>query len=655
MKKLTIGILAHVDAGKTTFSEQLLFAAGAIPAPGRVDHQTARMDVNELEKQRGITVFADQTVFCYEDCQVYLIDTPGHVDFSSEMERAVSVLDYAILLIGGKDGVQSHTLTLFRLLESYGVPVFFFVNKVDLAGFSLDAVLVELRERLTRDVLPLADLHAVEGVAAMESIAEWDDSFLQAYLEERVVAGQALATLGRLIRRRACFPVMWGSALQGRGVSECLRMIVALTETDYCSATPFEGKIYKVRHDPKGGRVCFMKALSGCLPVRGEFSFLDAQGEEAREKVTELRVYSVDHYETRDRIEAGDVFAVTGLKLPACGSVLRMDRTNALQAAEYRLAAVLESSLRALDGTDLHRCLEVMRMLEDEDPVMRVQLQKKPEQLLVSVMGSVQLEILPQILLRRFGIHAVLEAPTVQYRETIAASVMGYGHFEPYRHYAEVHLRLQPTDRGSGISFRSECHVDDLPLSYQNLVRTHVFEKAHRGVLTGSPVTDVCVVLVSAAYHEKHTVGGDFREATYRAVRQALEKAQSILLEPFYRFEIVVPGDVVGRILSDLPKMRAVAQPPEQLGLDVRIAGRGPVRAMMEYPMALTSLTRGNGGLSFQFDGYGPCGEAQSVIQSIAYDKGADAENTSGSVFCSKGSSFVVNWDEAETYMHLPL
>jgi len=655
MKKTT-GIFAHVDAGKTTFSEQLLYYTGSIRSLGRVDYKTSYMDADEIEKNRGITIFADQAVFNFEGDTYYLIDTPGHVDFSAETERSIQALDYAILLISGSAGVEAHTRTLFHILKSYGIPIFIFINKADMENFNLGAVLKDIESKLTGDIIYISSIDEILRMdkKVVEFAAERDENFLEGYLEENYTVDTLKSTLVSLMKKLECFPVMSGSALKGTGIGSFLEVFSYLSPTDYKrkEKSPFSGKVYKIRHDESGNRLTFIKALSGELHVKDEFTF-EIEEEIYSEKINEIRIYNGKKYEVKSGVSAGDIFAVTGLKIPGCGMDLAAGKVNRISKASYYLTPALQSRVNILDETDPNTCLEKLRLLEAEDPMLSISFQEESGDILVSVMGKIQLEVLEQLISSRFGISVAFEKPQVQYRETIEAPVVGYGHFEPLRHYAEVQLRLEPNPRGTGITFTSECHVDNLAINFQHLIESHVFEKAHKGILTGSPITDINIVLQDGRAHIKHTKGGDFREATYRAIRQGLEKAKSILLEPFYQFEITVHQSYLGRIMSDIQKMRGSYEPPIQVDEDnVCIRGRGPVETFMDYSTQLASFTKGMGSISLLFDGYDICQNAEEVIERIGYDKNKDRENLSSSIFCSKGTSFVVPWYEAENYMH---
>lgn len=654
MKK-TIGIFAHVDAGKTTFTEQLLYLTGSIRSLGRVDHKTSSMDTSDIEQKRGITIFASEGYFNYKDDTYYIIDTPGHIDFSAETERAVSALDYAILLISGSSGVQAHTLTLFRLLKDYNIPVFIFINKTDIDGFNLHAVMNEIRIRLTKDVVYLSSTEDIISEEALEYAAMRDEAFMEAYLNGNYDLNRAYDVIIGLIKKRQLFTVTSGSALKGKGIDAFLEIFSRLTHTEYHNrvALPFRGKVYKILHDEKGEkgekgtRLTFIKSLSGRLNVKDEFLFI--KGEESfPEKVNEIRVYNGRKYEIKTEVSAGDVFAVAGLRAPICGTLLSEGETSIEHVNDFKLTAALKSRVKILDKTDTITVMERLRILEAEDPMLAVSHSRETGDILISVMGKIQLEVLEQSIAARFGISVSFEAPQVEYRETISEAVTGYGHFEPLRHYAEVRLRLEPAERRSGIIFENECHVDDLTLNFQNLIKSHVFEKVHKGVLTGSPITDIKIILTNGRSHIKHTVGGDFREATYRAIRQGLEKAEAVLLEPYYSFEIYAEETYIGRIMSDVQKLRGTCEPTVLDDGNVCIKGRGPVETFMDYSVELVSFTKGTGSISFMYDGYDLCGNYEEVVEKIGYDKERDVENTSTSVFCAKGVSYTLPWYEAE-------
>ncbi|MDF2617203.1 MAG: elongation factor, partial [Sedimentibacter sp.] len=582
MKK-TIGIFAHVDAGKTTFTEQLLYNTGSIKNLGRVDHKTSSMDNNEIEQNRGITIFADQGIFQYNNDTYYIIDTPGHMDFSAETERSMSALDYAILIISGSSGVQAHTTTLFKLLNSYNIPAFIFINKTDIDSFNLQAIINEIKNKLTGDILYLNSTNDMISQNAAEFAADRDEDFLESYLQDDYSSNDLLEVVIKIIKKRLCFPIMMGSALKGIGMHNFLEVFSSLV-----------GKVYKIRHDDKGVRLTFIKSLSGKLRIKDEFTFIKDEVTSS-EKVNEIRIYNGKKFENKNEILDGDVFAVVGFKSPVCGTVIESGETTIDEVSNFHLTAALKSKVNIIDKTDVTVLMEKLRILESEDPMLAVTFIKETEDILISVMGKIQLEILEQVIKSRFGIAVNFEKPQVEYKETISSAVTGYGHFEPLRHYAEVKLILEPTSRGSGITFESQCHVDNLILNYQNTIENHVFEKVHKGILTGSPITDIRIILKDGRSHIKHTVGGDFREATYRAIRQGLEKAESILLEPFYSFEIYAEETYMGRIMSDIQKLRGICEAPVLNCGNVFIKGRGPVESFMDYSIELISFTRGTG------------------------------------------------------------
>lgn len=699
MKK-TIGILAHVDGGKTTFSEQLLYHAGILKTPGRVDQGNTLLDSDPVERSRGITIFTDQSPFVFEGNTYYLMDTPGHVDFSAEMERAVMALDAAILLVAAGSGVTAHTVTLWRILEKYKVPAFLFFNKMDLEGADREKLLFQVRERLSTDAVLVAEPEAQslesgtlqEGETEpsrrlTEFICEREDRLLERYLSDSLTGDELKSGAQALIRERKLFLCMCGSALRDQGIVEFFRLFNCMLEEGdekEREELPFRGLVYKIRHDDRQNRLTFIKILQGKLRVRDEIRFCQQaeytgssgrDGEEtngaekgleeaAAEKIHEIRSYCGKKFSSMKEASAGELCAVTGLSIPRCGSLIgtggrEMEKADFFLVPSLAARVIPEEAQAAASAEEFQRLtdertelmqkiIRYMRLLEEEEPQLSLSLSP----LTVSVMGEIQLEIIKQMFRERWGIDIAFLPPKVIYKETIGKPVMGYGHYEPLRHYAEVAFRLEPGERGSGIQFRSECPLDELAQNYQNLIRTHVFERVHRGILTGAPLTDVTVVLTAGRAHQKHTEGGDFREAVYRAVRQGLEKAENILLEPFYRFEIAVENSLTGRVMADIQKRSGTFEPPVSQGSMTVIAGRGPVSEFADYPAELAAFSRGGGSISLISDGYDACHDASKVIEEIAYDKGADKENTSASVFCAHGAGFLVAWDQAERYMH---
>lgn len=673
----TFGIFAHVDGGKTTFSEQLLYHGGVIRKPGRVDQKNTVMDGNEVEKARGITIYADQSWFEYQGDEYYLLDTPGHVDFSAETERAATVLDYAILLVDASFGVAAHTVTLFRMLERFQIPVFIFLNKTDLAHADTGQTMKEIGDRLTRDAVLIENWPCEKTDLEMltEFVAERDEEIMEDYLEAVPIEKDRLfGALRTLIRERRGVLCMKGSALNDQGISQFFQAFHELTESRYKEEEPFFGLVYKVRHDEKGQRVTFLKVLSGVLKSREEVRVVRMEGQqkadgadkEETEKIHEIRLYSGKQSQTAGWAPAGSLCAVTGLTIPVCQDLLASlvykegeEKEVSAFISQYvgrkekmQMRPALQAQITS-ETTDSHTLFCTLKTLEEEEPRLFAEM-REDKSLVAGVMGKIQLEVLEQTLKDRFGIDAFFAPPKVLYRETIAGPVMGFGHYEPLRHYAEVHLRLEPGPRGSGITFASECHVDTLAVNYQNLVRTHVFERTHKGILTGSPLTDVKIVLTSGKSHLKHTEGGDFREAVYRAIRQGLEKADNVLLEPWYQFEISAPGEYAGKIMADIQKRFGVFEPLTAAEGMVSISGRGPVSAFMDYGMDLAAKTQGKASISMVWGGYQKCRNQDEVIAERRYDKGGDKENPSSSVFCSHGAGFVVNWNEVEDYIHLP-
>ncbi len=635
----TIGILAHVDAGKTTFCEQILYHTQAIRKLGRVDHQDAFMDSHDLEKQRGITIFSGLAHFEMDGDTYYMLDTPGHVDFSTEMERAVGMMDYAILIISCAEGVQSHTETVWQLLKDYNVPVFVFLNKLDRIGADPDRVIGQMRRLLSPDMLDLRS-YQTQGRFSdeeIEAIAERDEALL-----ERLFAGGFdeplwLASFRKQIRTRQCFPVMAGVALEGKGVAEFLRALAQLTRSEYAEDAPLTASCYQVRHDAQGQRICFLKILSGHMHVKDELP--DGQ------KVNELRLYHGDRYKAIDTAHAGDIVGIPGLEEIRPGDSIGTDRKSVFHTEPMMSAEVLwdEKSVPAF------RMMQALRILEDEDPTLTVTEQQG--HISVHVMGRIQLEVLKEQIASRFGI-AVDFGPThVLYRETIAAPSIGVGHYEPLRHYAECHVRLTPTAPGSGVSFRSLCHVDTLALNWQRLIETHVAEKQHKGVLTGAPLTDVCVELLTGRAHLKHTEGGDFRQATYRAIRNALMYAESVLLEPIAGFSLRAPAELYGNLVGALTRIQADIGLPEYEDDMVILTGEAPYGVFAPWQEDFLSLTHGRGALRVWMSRYAPVREQDAIVSASGYNPLAD--DSPDSVFCGHGAGFAVPWNEVRNYMHM--
>lgn len=650
MKRLTVGLFAHVDAGKTTLAEQLLYHTSSIRSRGRVDHQDAFLDSHEIERTRGITVFADQAVMDYKGDRYYLIDTPGHVDFSPEMERAIQVIDYAIVIVSAVEGVQGHTETVWQLLSKHRIPTFFFINKTDRVGADIKRTVEDMRQQLTEDVCFITD-HLVGDIVdekLRELMAERDELCLEAFLEGRDDPGFWLEALQKMIKECRLFPCAHGSALQDAGIVEFLDQLHGLTTVNYNGTTPFGGRIYKVRYDDNGVRLTFIKALAGQLKVRDQLGY-ESDGVQYDEKITRVLVFNGFKSTPVEQVMAGDLFAVVGLSAAEAGQGIGAYTDKWVYSSE----PALQSKVQFDASLHVQKVLSTFRILNAEDPSLNVVWDESLQEIHIRVMGLIQLEVLEQVVKERFGFAVTFDQPEILYKETIQSAVTGYGHFEPLRHYAEVHLLLEPGERGSGIQFSSACHPDDLAYNYQNLIRTHLYERPHHGLLTGMPVTDLKITLLRGRAHNEHTHGGDFREAVFRALRQGLEKADNLLLEPYYDFKIKVGIDEMGRVLSDIQRAYGTFEPPLTVGDHTIITGRAPVSSFMHYSTEFASFTHGRGSLRCVFGGYDKCHNAEEVIEKIGYQKDADPLYTSSSIFCAKGAGYSVPWDEAEAKMHL--
>lgn len=652
MKK-TIGVLAHVDAGKTTFSEQLLYHTKSIRNRGRVDHKDAFLDSHSIEKERGITVFSEQGIFEFNDSTYYLIDTPGHVDFSTEMERAIQIMDYAVIIVSSVEGVQGHTKTVWNLLRKYNVPSMFFINKLDRVGADKDRVIKEIKRDLTKDVYFIAEESLIINSNEItlkeefiEFISEYDEELLDKYLEGNYESHLWLNTLKRLIKNNEIFPCFGGSALQDTGIIEFLNYMDTLTYTDYNQNEEFSGRVYKIRHDENGNRLTFIKALSGVLKVRDEVCY--GGSSEIKEKISSIRIYNGSKFKTADYIQAGDLFAVTGISGAVAG-----DGVGALkEKTHYEMVPTLISKVIFDKSLNIREVLSCFKILEAEDPALNITWNEALQEIHVHIMGKIQLEVLKELVEERFNLKVEFGPCQILYKETIAEKTIGCGHFEPLRHYAEVHLKLEPMPRNSGIIFENKCHADHLTVGNQNLIKTHIFEREHHGLLTGSSITDIKITLLTGRAHNKHTCGGDFREATFRALRQGLEKVENILLEPYYKFTIEVSSDYIGRVLSDIQKLHGSFEPIQTEEEKVIIKGRGPVATFMDYSIEVIAFTKGKGSITLVYDGYDICHNNDEVIENKGYNKNADIEYTSTSVFCSHGQGYLVPWEEADAAMH---
>lgn len=639
MKKIVIGILAHVDSGKTTLSEALLYQSGNISRLGRVDHRNSFLDTFSLERNRGITIFSKQAVLKYKDTEFTLLDTPGHVDFSAETERTLQVLDYAVLVISATDGIQSHTQTLWKLLAKYNVPCFIFINKMDLDGADREQVVSELKTKFSDGCV---DFDRNNTSEFYENIALCDEKLLNQYYESETIKKDDIITC---IKNRKIFPCRFGSALRLEGVVEFLECLYSYTETPKYSSK-FAGKVYKISED-KGQRLTFLKITGGSLKVK---EILKSDKNEHSEKVNQIRIYSGDKFSTVDKAAAGTVCAVTGITFAGPGDGLGTEENTGLPVLE----PVLTYRLELPDNINAHTALKKMKILEAEDPQLKVVWNERPGEIQVQLMGDVQLEVLQSIIAERFGINVFFGKGNIIYKETIEDTVEGVGHFEPLRHYAEVHLLLKPAKRDSGIVFKSNCKEDLLDKNWQRLILTHLYEKTHIGVLTGSPITDMEITLVSGKAHAKHTEGGDFRQATYRAVRHGMRCAKSVLLEPVYEFTLEVPTENIGRAMTDIQRMHGNFSTPETTGDCSVISGTAPVSTMYDYSREVIQYTHGKGKLICTLKGYEPCHNADEVIENIGYDCDSDTDNSCDSVFCSHGAGYTVKWNEVKSHMHLP-
>lgn len=646
MKK-TFGIFAHVDAGKTTFSEQILYYTKSIRKKGRVDYKEAFLDSQKVEKERGITVFSDVGTFSYDGDTYYLIDTPGHIDFSPEMERTLSILDYAILVVSAVEGIQGHTETLWNLLKNRKIPTFIFINKIDRVGADVNKVYQQLKRRFSEDICLLSN-NSLTNLSdeEIEFIAGKDEELLNLYFEDNYNNQLWIDKLKLLVKERQIFVATSGSALLDQGVKEFLDIFNKLTMTNYELADIFTGKVFKIRYDEKGTRITYIKALSGLLKVKDELVY-NHNGEEIREKVNEIRAYNGVKYEIKDVASAGEVFAVTGISNMKAGMGIGIEDSTEEEMIPTLTAKVLYDST-----VNIKEVLKYFKILESEEKTLNVQYDEILKEMHINVMGKIQLEVLKEIIQERFNLNVEFDKPEILYKETIGNEVNGYGHFEPLRHYAEVHLKLLPGERGEGIVFENRCHNDYLTPGQQNLIKTHIFEKKHRGILTGSEIDDIKVILITGRAHIKHTEGGDFREATKRALRQGLDSAENILLEPYYNFKIEVDNQLLGRVLSDVQKMNGTFNEQQSVGDRVIITGRGPVATFMDYSLEFQALSKGKGGLSLMYGGYDVCHNAEEVIERIGYNKDADPEYTSSSIFCAKGVGYSVKGDEVVNYMH---
>lgn len=642
MKKLVVGILAHVDSGKTTLSEGILYHTGELRKLGRVDHRDAFLDTHEIERQRGITIFSKQAVFSYKNTDFTLLDTPGHIDFSAETERALRVLDYAILVISGSEGIQSHTETLWRLLERYNIPTFIFINKMDIAHRESADVMNELAKKLNGGCV---DFGAEKDESFFESLAMCDEVLMDKLLESGEISDKDIRIS---VSKRNIFPCFFGAALKMQGIEEFLGGLDTYTKAPVANEK-FGARVFKISEDEQGERLTHIKITGGKLKVKDLLSDKEGTRDEWSQKVNGIRIYSGAKYKIKDIVYPGEVCAVTGLSNTYPGEGLGFEADSEVPVIE----PVLSYSIELEEGADIHKSITNLRKIEEEEPQLNIVWNERLQQIQAQVMGEVQLDVLQQIVLDRFGMNISFGECSIAYKETIAEAVEGVGHYEPLRHYAEVHLLLEPGERGSGVCFDTSCSEDELDRNWQRLILTHLEEKDHIGVLTGSPITDIKITLIAGRAHQKHTEGGDFRQATYRAVRQGLKMAQSILLEPWYEYKIELPTDNIGRLMTDITNMGGTFSEPYTFEDMSSISGKAPVSKMQGYQKELNAYTRGRGKLSCFVCGYEHCADSEEVISSIGYDSDADLENSADSVFCSHGAGFVVKWNEVRDYMHI--
>ena len=639
MKKLTVGILAHVDSGKTTLSEALLYTTGNIRKFGRVDHADTFLDTHELERARGITIFSKQAMLYGNDFEFTLLDTPGHVDFSSETERTLCVLDAAILVISGIDGVQSHTETLWRLLRKHSIPTFIFVNKMDVPSADRETLMRGITKRLSSSCIEEDRLFSFDDVSMC------DEALMEKYLETGSLSHEDISSA---VSSAKLFPCYFGSALKNQGADRLLSGICEyMKQPQYPDS--FGARIYKISRDENGKRLVHLKVTGGALCVRDSLSGKTAAGEEWNEKIDGIRIYSGAKFESVTEVPAGTVCAVTGLSMAASGDTLGFEKELPVPVLE----PVFNYRVILPEKADPVTAYSKLKLLEEEEPTLRITFDRRLSEIKLLLMGQIQLEIIKNLISTRLLMDVSFDAGRVVFRETIADTVEGVGHYEPLRHYAEVHLILEPAERGTGLSFCSDCSTDELLRSWQRLILTHLEEKTHVGVLTGAPITDMKITLVAGRAHKKHTEGGDFREATYRAVRHGLRRAKSVLLEPYYNYEITVPDSMTGRVMTDMQRFGAVMNPPESDGEMTTVTGHAPVSKIQHYGLELADFSHGKGRIICTLRGYEECADAQKVIEEIGYDADADLENSCDSVFCAHGAGFLVKWDEVENYMHI--
>ncbi|MCU9809678.1 TetM/TetW/TetO/TetS family tetracycline resistance ribosomal protection protein [Paraclostridium sp. AKS46] len=658
MKK-TIGVLAHVDAGKTTFCEQVLYHTKSIKNRGRVDDKNTFLDNHEIEKQRGITIFSEQGKFYYNGSSYNLIDTPGHIDFSPEMERSIRIMDYAVVVISAVEKVQVHTKTVFRLLQKHRVPIFLFINKIDRSGIDAEFLLSDIKSKLTEHTVDLSDKLNIEGSditlseELIEFIAESDEELIERYLNNDYDEKIWIYKLKEKIKKCEIYPILRGSALHDIGIHEFLETLDLLTYTEYKNDEDFIGKVYKVKYDENRNRITYVKAIRGKMKVKDEISYI--VGDDIHtEKINSIRIYNSNKFESINEVEAGQIFGIEGLSKANPGAVLYKNFSSNFYEDDCELDMIptLTSKVIFDKSLNVKEVLSIFQILQNEEPSLNIVWNENLKEIQVNIMGKIQLEVLKEILKSRFGLNIDFGKSEILYKETVKERTIGYGHFEPLGHYAEVHLCIEPGVRNSGIKFKSIAYTDNLTQGHQNLVKTHIFEKEHSGILCGYPVTDIEVTLINGRAHNKHTSGGDFRQATLRALRQGLEQVENEILEPFYKFKIEIGYEYIGRVISDIQKMNGEFDNPI-INEDICIIeGRGPVATLMDYPLEIISFSKGSGSIVFIFDGYDVCHNKSEVISNKGYDKDSDIEYTSNSIFCSKGESYTIKGKDAKEFMH---
>lgn len=651
-----IGILAHVDGGKTTLCEQILYHTNSIRKRGRVDHRDSYFDNNELEKQRGITIFSKEGNFKYKDSTYFLIDTPGHIDFSCEMERSLKMLDYAILVISGVEKVQSHSETIFNLLKENNIPTFIFVNKMDRDIADKEEIMENLRENLSEDIFDFTyELNNNMDEELIEFIAQKDEALLELFLEDKFNYNLWIQSLIKLVENLEVYPCVFGSALFDENVDVLLKILDDLTVTNYEKNKEFIGQVYKIKYHDKNQPFTLIKLLQGSLKIKDEILY-EYKKEVIKEKINEIRVYNGNKFINKDEAKAGEIVAIKGLNHTNVGDylVLRKDDLIKLNQSNTisNIIPTLSTKVIFDEKINIKEVYNYFKILEAEDPSLNLVYNEELKEISISIMGKIQLEILKELIKDRFNLDVDFGPCEILYKESIKSATIGIGHFEPLRHYAEVVLKIEPNKRNSGITFENKAHVDDITIGHQNLVRTHIFERPHRGILGGYELTDVNIILITGREHNKHTGGGDFRQATYRAIRQGLENVENILLEPYYKYKIQIENEYIGRLISDIQKMSGTFEIEEGKNNKSIFTGRGPVSKFMDYSLELISYTKGRGKITLIYDGYDECHNSDEVLKNRNYDKDSDREYTSNSIFCSKGEGFIVKGEDVKKYMH---